>query len=401
MRIGIIKETKVPEDNRVTFTPEQVVNINQKYNCQIFIQKSNSRAIEDNEYEKVGIKLIDDLSNCDILFGIKEVDIHSLIPNKHYFFFGHIAKLQKHNKSLLQKMMKLGITFTDYEYLVNENNKRVVSFGWWAGAVGVYNTIRAWGLRHKSFNLEKPHIDTTLEGMISDLQKIKMPVMKIIVTGKGQASQGAQHVLDHMGIKPIDALSFLDNELELPSYAVLCLEEIVVPKNKNNSFNRHDFKLNPQNYESNFMSYATKADMLISCHYWGDDDPIYLNYEDLKNPKLKIKVVGDVTCDIMGSIKSTIRPSTHAEPFYDYNKKTEKEELPFTSESNITVMAVDALPNALPTDTSKSFGEQLIDAILPDLFSDEHSTLIENATILIDGKITEKFSYLNDFILQD
>ena len=294
-------------------------------------------------------------------------------------------------------MIELGITFTDYEYLVDENNHRVVAFGWWAGAVGVYNTIRGWGLKYKSFNLEKPHRGTTLDKMIYDLNNIKLPAIKIIVTGKGRVSKGAQYVLDRIGIERVDANDFISNETYNASYTLLCLEELVKHKNNECDFNRGDFKNNPQNYESNFMTYATKCDMLITCHFWGENDPIYLDYEDLKRSDLRIKVIGDVTCDIKGSIKSTIRSSTHAIPFYDYNKKTQKEEAPFNSESNITVMAVDTLPNALPTDTSKSFGEQLIKNIIPLIKEGINSPMIDRATILKNGVITEKYNYLIEF----
>lgn len=397
MKIGIIKETKTPPDSRVAFTPEQLVHIKEKFNCEVIVQKSNIRAIPDDEYAKAGVKLADNVADCDYLFGIKEVALDALIPNKHYFFFGHIAKLQEYNKPLLKKMMELGITFTDYEYLVDEKQQRLVAFGWWAGAVGVYNTFRAWGLRHNTFSLPKPHLGTTLSHIIEDLKNIELPKIKILVTGNGRVSQGAQFVLNNTGVKKISKSAFLNEDSTQACYTVADVDTLVKNKTNSSDFDFEHFKNNPDLYESDFMKFAIKTDMLLSCHFWGAGNPVYLSKTDLQQPDRKIKVIGDVTCDIMGSIHSTLRASTHDEPFYDFNPVTGKEEKPFSKDKNITVMAVDTLPNALPTDTSKAFGEQLIESIIPELFKSSESAILKNATILKQGKITDKFAYLKSF----
>ena len=185
MKIGIIRETKIPTDNRVAFTPIQIKNIQNKYkDISFVIQKSDIRAYHDYEYEELGLEVKEDVSDSDILFGIKEAKINTLIPNKHYFFFGHIAKMQTYNKPLIKKMMELGITFTDYEYLVDENNHRLCAFGWWAGAVGTYNTLRAFGLRNKIFELPIPGLKFTLKDLIDYAAANKDYSCKIVVSGK-------------------------------------------------------------------------------------------------------------------------------------------------------------------------------------------------------------------------
>lgn len=177
MKIGIIRETKIPEDNRVALSPEQVKMLSGKYpNDRIVVQSSEIRAFTDDEYRKEGVEVVDNIDDCDVLFGIKEVKIETLIPNKHYFFFGHIAKFQEYNKPLCKTLLAKNVTFSDYEYLVDENNQRVCAFGWWAGVVGVYYTLRGLGLRlrEKLYNLPKPDRKFTLDQLLENLKILRV-----------------------------------------------------------------------------------------------------------------------------------------------------------------------------------------------------------------------------------
>lgn len=402
MKIGIIKETKIPVDNRVAFSPQQLHMLKSKYpDVEFVVQSSDIRAYPDDKYKELGVEVRDDISDCDILLGIKETDINTLIPNKHYLFFGHIAKMQPYNRPLIQKMIELGITFTDYEYLVDDNNHRLTAFGWWAGVVGAYNTLRAYGLKHSLFNLPAPDLKFTLDKLIKQTSSHTDYSCKIVVSGKGRTSEGVQYVLDKSGYKKISNEEFLkDNNSNERVYTVASLETLVKRSDTSESaFDREHFRNNPKLYESDFMKYAQKADIYVPCHFWGQNDPVYLSVKDLRNKDLQISVVGDVTCDIKGSVMTTIRPSTHDNPFYDYNPITEKEEATFSSDKNITVMAVDTLPNALSLDTSAFFGERIIEYVLDDLIKLHHqdSDIIDRATILKDGELTDRFSYLADY----
>ncbi|MDR1458889.1 MAG: NAD(P)-dependent oxidoreductase [Bacteroidales bacterium] len=405
MNIGIIKETKNPKDNRVALTPKQIQLLQRRFpQVRFIVQPSEVRVFSNKDYEDVEVTVSNDLRECDVLFGIKEANINTLLPCKHYFFFGHIAKMQSYNRPLIRKMMELNITFTDYEYLVDDNNIRLCAFGWWAGVVGVYNTLRAYGIRYKMFELPKPDKTLTLEYMISEARKHNYLSLKIIITGNGRVSQGAQYFLDSMGIKKVSLCRFLDSNEDdgNPCYIVLRLSELVYPIGNGKIFDRKDFKMNPTQYKSSFLPYARVADVFISCHFWQPDNPVYLSKSDWKDKSIKIKVIGDVTCDIEGSIESTIRSSTHDEPFYDYNPDTEQEEPAFSSDKNITVMAVDTLPNALAKDTSNYFGEALIKYVFEDILSKntDKTALIQRATILENGKLTDKYSYLSDYALK-
>lgn len=398
MKIGIIKETKRPVDNRVALAPEQVAKLQKEFpNSEFCVQTSDIRAYNDDEYRKLGVKVVDNVNDCDILFGIKEASIESLIPNKHYFFFGHIAKMQEYNRPLLHEMIRKNITFSDYEYLVDDKNQRVCAFGWWAGVVGVYYTLRGYGLRTGKFSLPKPDLKFTLETLLRCLKDVELPAIKVLVSGNGRVSHGAQYVLENIKSRKLSQEEFLntDNVEEL-TYCAVDVDGLVKRKDEK-EFSFDDFTKNPQDYESNFMKWAKTSDLFISAHFWAPEAPVYLSEEDLKNNDLRIKMIGDVTCDIMGSIKSTIRSSTHADPYYDYNPITQKEEPAFSSDSNITVMAVDTCPNALALDTSAYFGEMLIKHVFVPMLKNEKSSVIERSTILEEGKLTERFSYLKEF----
>ena len=400
MKIGLLKETKTPVDNRVALTPAQVAKLNKEYpDSEIVVQSSDIRAFSDEEYRKEGVKVVEDVSDCDVLFGIKEAKISTLLPNKHYVFFGHIAKMQEYNRPLLQAFLQKDITFTDYEYLVDDHNIRLCAFGWWAGVVGVYYTLRGYGLKTRTFELPKPDIKFTLDQLVKNLQEIDLPKVKLLVTGAGRVSQGAQYVLEKIGAIRIDKEEYLSDVVVNNLTYTVADADLLVRRKDGGSFTWDDFITNPQEYESDFMRWAKYTNVLICAHFWAPNAPVYLSAEDLRSSDNRIRMIGDVTCDIMGSVKSTIRPATHAEPYYDYNPMTEKEDPLFANKDNITVEAVDTCPNALPMNASEYFGNMLIPNVFKSLLEGqgEKSKVIARATIVKDGHLTDHFSYLKDF----
>ena len=398
MKIALIRETKLPEDNRVALTPEQVSQLQTAYPQHEFkVQSSDIRAYSDDEYRKAGVCVVDDVSDCDVFLGIKEARTDTLIPNKHYFFFGHIAKLQEYNRPLLQAMIQKKLTFSDYEYLVDDRDQRVCAFGWWAGVVGVYYTLKGYGLRNGLYELPKPGRGFSLEQLVDALRRVQLPSKKILVSGTGRVSHGVQYTLERIGAKRLTSEEFLSEEkIEGFSYVVTSLEDMV-RRTDGRPFDREEFSRHPEEYCSDFMRWAKTTDILVSAHYWGPKDPVYLTAEELRSKEMNIRMIGDITCDIKGSIMSTIRSSTHDEPFYDYNPFTEQEEPAFSSERNISVMAVDTCPNALALDTSAYFGEMLIKHVLTSLLSNSYSDIIDRATIVRNGNLTERYSYLKSF----
>lgn len=400
MRIGLIRETKIPEDNRVALSPAQVAKLNQEFpSSEIIVQSSEIRAYTDNEYRDAGVQVVEDVSDCDVLFGIKEAQIDTLIPDKHYFFFAHIAKMQAYNRPLLQAMLAKNLTFSDYEYLVDKNGERVCAFGWWAGVVGVYYTLRGYGLKLGRNALPKPDRKFTLAQMRTILATAQLPKVKILITGNGRVAQGATYVMRECRAQELTYEQFMSDEpVDTLSFYRASVNELVKRKD-GKLFDRNDFRNNPDAYESDFIKFAKHTDIYIPCHFWDPKAPVYLGQEDFQKYNLPIKMIGDITCDICGSIKSTIRPATHAEPYYDFNPITYKEEAPFSTSHNITVMAVDTCPNALAIDASEYFGDMLTEYVFKPLLRGEGdvSDVITKATIVCNGKLTERFAYLSDF----
>ena len=402
MKIGLLKETKTPVDNRVALIPAQIKELSEKYpDIEFKVQSSDIRAYSDDEYLKEGIEVSDNVDDCDLLLGIKEADISTIIPGKHYIFFGHIAKKQAYNKPLFKKLLDLNTTFSDYEYLVGDDGIRLVAFGWYAGVVGVYYTLMGWGLRTKTFELTRPHMHFSIEEIIHNIKEANISGVKIVLTGSGRVSHGAQHILKEIGALELSPEEFLNiDQPEGIAYCVLPIDELVAPDDPNKEFELNDFINNPKEYHATFSRYTRSADIMLSCHFWTNNQPVYLDREDSKRSDFRIKMIGDITCDIKGSIKSTLRPSTHSAPFYDYNPFTDSEEPAFSTDRNITVMAVDTCPNALPRVTSQYFGEQLTKHVLIDLLNAEsdRSKILDRATIIRDGRLTAEFEYLNDYV---
>ena len=383
LKIGILRETKVPVDNRTPLLPEQADYCQREYGVKIVVKSSGIRCACDDDYRAFGIDVVNDVSDCDVLMGVKEVKIDNLIPNKHYMFFSHIAKMQPYNRDLLDAVITKKITLTDYEYL-KENGKRIVAFGYYAGAVGVYNTIRLYGLKTGKFLMEPPKEWYSLPALYGNIRMMlpKLKGVRIAVTGDGRAAHGAMDMLDNSGIHS-------DGDC---SYKQLVTEDLVT---NGQSYDRKHFHEKPSEYTSRFAEYISDFDILVSCHYWDERFPKYFTRDLMLKRDNRIKVVGDVTCDIDGSMECTIRPSTHAEPFYDYSPVLGKEVPLFEDSNSISVMAVDTLPNALPVESSRSFGEMVMQRVIPSLLSD--GKIIRNATLVDNGTITKQFEYLKDF----
>lgn len=402
MKIALIKETKDPVDNRVALSPKQVADLNKKYpQHQIVVQSSDIRAFSDDEYREQGVNVVNAVSDCDILFGIKEAKIESLIPDKQYFFFGHFAKMQEYNKPLLQALIRNRITFCDYEYLVDNANKRVCAFGWWAGVVGVYYTLRGYGIKFHLYDLPKPDHRFTLQQLLNSLKSIELPPVRLLVTGAGRVSHGAQYVLDAIGAKELDEISYLaGRKVNTLTYCIAKHERMVKRKDEK-PYSRVDFYQNMRDYKSDFLRWARVTDVLICGHYWDSKAPVYLTEEDFRRKDIHLQMIGDITCDIKGSIKSTVRSSTHDAPFYDYNPITELEEPAFSSCKNISVMAVDTCPNALAMDTSEYFGDMLVQHVFEPILTGDSSDVINRSMILKEGVITTRFEYLTEFAWKD
>ncbi|MFP4046259.1 MAG: NAD(P)-dependent oxidoreductase [Bacteroidales bacterium] len=397
IKVGILRETKNPPDRRVPLTPAQCLTFSERFSdAELYIQPSDIRGFTDDEYRYLELNMKEDLSDCDILLGIKEVDYNTLIPGKTYLYFAHVGKKQPHNQSMMQEIVKKRITLIDYEYLTDYNGKRIIAFGRWAGMVGAYNGLRARGIRMNSFELKPAHQCHDMEEMFAGLKKVRLKPKKILITGGGRVAMGAMETLRALNIKEVTPEEFLENNYNEPVVCRLDPEHYVRHK-RGLKFDLQHFFAHPEEYESTFKPYQKVTDLYIACHYWDPKSPHFITKEDMKEPDFRISVIADVSCDVDGPIASTLRASTIAAPFYDYNPVTEQEEPPFSDEKNITVMAVDNLPGELPRDASHEFGETLLDEVFPYLLGNDDKGIIERGTITKNGKLTERYKYLEDY----
>lgn len=397
IKIGLIQEGKIPVDKRVPLTPNQAVELQKKFEVKVVAQSSRIRCFSDEDYTTVGIEVVEDISDCDILLGVKEVPLNELVENKTYFFFSHTTKEQPYNQNLLKTIIDKKIRLIDYEGLTDNKGARVVAFGRYAGIVGAYNGIMTYGKRFNLFNLRPANECYDLEDLKSEYSKVKLPPIKIILTGRGRVSKGAEEVLEGMGINKISPSAFLTEQFDQPVYAQIHSDEYNKTKD-GSTFDIKKFHSTPTEFEGDFLKYTKEADILIAGAFWDPNAPVLFTKEEATKPEFKIKVIADITCDIEGSIPSTLRPSTIDDPIYDYSAKQGTEQLALSNEDNITVMAVDNLPCELPINASNDFGRQLIDNVLPHLFTGDKEDVIKRATITENGKLTEKYSYLQNFL---
>jgi len=398
LKVGVLRETKNPPDKRVPVTPSQVVKLTERFpNVDVYVQPSDIRCYNDEEYQYLDLDMKEDLSDCDILLGVKEVDPQTLIAGKAYMFFAHVAKKQSYNRSLLQEVIKKKVRLIDYEYLTDSNEQRIVAFGRWAGIVGAYNGLRARGIRTDNFNLKPAHQCKDMDEMYAGLKKIKLETKKILVTGGGRVAKGAMGTLRQLNIKEVTPDEFLNKEFDEPVLCRIDPEHYVAHKD-GMKFDLHHFYKHPEEYESIFKPFTKVTDVFIACHFWDPKSPVFISKDDYLDPDFKITVIADVSCDVGGPIASTIKASTIADPFFGYNPKTGEAEPPFVSPENITVMSVDNLPGELPRNASSDFGTNLLEKVYPSLFGNDDSGIIERATITKNGKLTEPYAYLKDYL---
>ena len=397
MKFGIIRERKNPPDRRVVLSPNACQKVAKAYPmAELIVEPSPIRAYADDAYVQVGITVADKMERCDVLLGVKEVPIDALIPNKKYFFFSHTIKKQPYNRDLLQAILEKQIELYDHEVITNAQGQRVVAFGRYAGIVGAYNGFLAYGLKYGIFQLPKANDLPDQQALIDELKKIKLPNIKVLLTGRGRVGNGSREMLDGMGMRRVTVAEYLGEDFNEPVYCQIDAGEYNKRKDGVRG-NKANFFAHPEEYKSNFFRFAKVTDFYIAGHFYGQGAPYLFTREDAKQPDFKIRVVADVSCDIDGPVASTIRPSTIADPIYGYDPKSESE-TDFKITNAIAVMAVDNLPCELPRDASEGFGEAFIKNVIPAFFNGDKDGVLQRARMTQNGKLTERYAYLQDYV---
>ncbi len=397
MKFGIIRERKNPPDRRVVLSPRACQTVLNNYEeADIMVESSDIRVFGNQEYKEAGVPVSDEMEDCDVLLGVKEVPVEALIPNKKYFFFSHTIKKQPYNRELLQAILKNNIELFDHEVITDPNGIRLVAFGRYAGIVGAYNGIRAYGLKSGAYQLPTATELKDREDLIKHLKQVQLPSIKVLLTGKGRVGNGAKEMLDGMGLKEVSVEEYLNTKFD---EAVCCQIDVLDYNRRKDGklLGETDFFQHAEEYESTFMRFAAVTDLYMAGHFYGDGAPYLFTREDAKRPEFKIDLVADISCDVDGPVASTIRASTIEEPVYGYDPKKEAE-VAFEDPNAIGVMAVDNLPAELPRDSSSGFGEAFVRHVIPAFFNGDKDGILERARMTKDGKLTPAYSYLQDYV---
>ncbi|MFC4870623.1 NAD(P)-dependent oxidoreductase [Negadavirga shengliensis] len=398
MKIGLIREEKLPPDKRVAFSPRQLFQLQEYYENRVSfkVEPSPIRCYSDEEYEAKGIEVTEDVSDCEVLMGIKEVPTEKLIPDKTYFFFSHTVKGQVYNRKILQEVLKKNIRLIDYEMLHLTDGRRAAGFGRWAGIVGGYNSLWAYGKKSGLYSLRRAFQCRDSAELFEELKKVELPPIKLVITGDGKVATGVLEILEALKIRRTLPEDYLQRYFEESVYTQLGVEEYN-QRRTDGGFNKGEFFRHPERYEGCFLPYAEVSDILIAAAYWDPKAPRLFQMEDISNPDFCLSVISDITCDINGSVPTTIRPSTIHDPVYDIDRESFSELPAFGRQNSISVVAIDNLPCELPRDASEDFGRQLSESVIPELLKGD-AEMIENATIADNGLLKPAFQYLADYV---
>jgi len=395
LTIGLIREGKMPADNRVALTPAQCKWLHKNFPAiRVIAQHSDKRCFTDKEFSMAGVEVKEDISECDVLMGIKEVPIEALISGKTYLFFSHTKKAQEHNRALFKAIIKNKITLIDYECLTHDDGQRILGFGFFAGIVGAHNGMMAYGKRTGLFNLNRVYQQKDYRNLIHTYFGLKLPKLKIAVTGSGRVAHGVLEIMNLMGIHEVEPFEYLHKAFDYPVYVDLKGRDLYARKD-DGTYNRDDFHIHPNEYKCNFAPFAKQTDILMNGIYWDKNVLPLFTVEEFQSENFCIKTIADITNDYKGSVPVNIGDSNIEDPVYGVDIKTLTKTAPYLSGS-VDIMAVGNLPNELPRDASRYFGEQLIKFVLED-FLKGGSPVLDRATIVNEGKITEGYAYLKEY----
>jgi len=430
--IGIRVEDKYLMEKRVAITPEHLKKIKEENETfKFLVSPSEKRIFSDDEFKNAGAELNSDLSNCNTIFGVKEMPIDFFENEKTYVFFSHVIKGQDYNMPVLKEMMNKKINLIDYEKIADEDGKRLIFFGRYAGLAGMINSLWTLGLRLKSFGIETPFLKIEQSHKYKSLEEAKIAV-KVVgdeikenglpisltpfvagFTGYGNVSNGAQEIYDLLPVKEISVEEFMNDKFDSNNnkilYKVIFKEKDLSRRVDGAEFELNNYYNNPRLYESKFEQYLPKLSLLMNCMYWTDEYPTIVTKEYLKNnyetEKSKLLVIGDITCDINGSIECTEIGTLIEDPIFVYNHKENSFKSGYEGEG-IQIMSVDILPSELPKEASETFSNALLPFVKDIVEADYDVTFedlklpleIKKALILHKGKLTKGFKYLQEYL---
>lgn len=397
MKIGILRESKKGE-SRTPLTPTQAAFLRKELDIDIVVQTSPSRCYHDREYQDAGVPVVSMMEDCDIIMAVKEVPPESLLPGRIYMMFSHTIKMQSRNRPLLVAALEKKVKLIDYELLTNTHGQRLIAFGHFAGVVGAHNAMWTYGKRTGTFELPRMYEIKEYSKAISVYNQTEFPPLKIVLTGTGRVGTGALLTLQDMGIAQVDPAQYLQRNFDVPVFTQLLPHHYAKHKD-GDIFDKSIFYNDPGQFESSFLPYAHDSDIMINGIYYVQESPAFFTPEDMQDPRFKIQVIADISCDLapLGAVPSTFYATTIKDPVYGYIPQSGTVGPPFTP-GYIDMMTIDNLPNEIPREASKAFGKQFIKRIMGELIKTEPSDMIEHATIAEDGKLRPAYQYLQKWV---
>ncbi|GAB4432293.1 MAG: NAD(P)-dependent oxidoreductase [Anaerolineae bacterium] len=432
--IGIRREDKNKWERRVPLTPDHVAQLVEQNGLSVIAQKSPVRVFDDSDYAQAGAVVQEDLGPADVIFAVKEIPLPLLQPNKTYLFFSHTIKGQAYNMPLLQKLLDLNCQLIDYERIVDDQNRRLIFFGRHAGLAGMVDTLHTLGQRLAREGYTTPLAEVKLTYQYGDLPSAQQAVRSIGrriaeeglpeplaplvvgVAGYGNVSRGAQEILDLLPTRTVSpaellSLSRQDDVQRNVIYKVVFKEQDTVePASEGKPFDLQEFFSHPERYRSRFEQYLPHLSVLVNCIYWDTPYPRLLTraqaaqlFAGGASPKLK--VIGDISCDIEGGVEITLKPTSPDEPAFVWDPATDTA-IDGVAGRGPVVMAIDNLPCELPVEASASFGDALlpfVPALAAANFTADFDSValppeLKRATIIYQGKLTPSYEYLVQFL---
>ncbi|HTE34732.1 MAG TPA: NAD(P)-dependent oxidoreductase [Chryseolinea sp.] len=399
LTIALIRESKVPADRRVAFTPAQCKWIHSKYpNLRIVVESSPNRCYTDREYSIAGVEVKQDVRDSDIFMGIKEVEINRLNEGKTYLCFSHTKKKQGYNRDMFRTILSKKITLIDYECMEHADGQRILGFGFFAGIVGAHNGMMAFGKRTGAYTMGRVYEQKNFRELIHNYFGLKLPPLKIAITGSGRVAHGILEIMNLLEVVEVDPDEYLERGFAYPVFTQLKGADLYQPR-KGGPYHRDHFHNHPEEFSCLFHPYTKVTDILMNGVYWDDHVPRLFENSELRAPSFSIQTIADITDDKNGSVPCNLGDSSIDHPVYGVDKISVVKTAPYLPFS-VDVMAVGNLPNELPRDASRYFGEQLIKHVLQDLVG-KGSDVITRATMINKGKLTSPFEYLREYGVEE
>jgi len=431
-RIGLRREDMYAWERRTPLVPEDLRRLAEEEGLEIVVQSSDKRAFGDQEYREAGLPVSDTLAECPVIVGLKEVPAHVFEDEKVYVYFSHTIKGQSANMPLLRTALQRRCTILDYERIVDENNRRLIFFGNYAGLAGMIDTLWTLGRRLLWEGIETPLAAIEQASHYADLDEAKEAVravgrqiaakglpdgldpLVIGIAGYGNVSKGAQEILDLLPVTTCTPADLLSGTVSAePGRSVVKVvfteEDTVLPVESGHAFDLHEYYEYPERYRAAFSRYLGAMHALVNCIYWEPKYPRLVTRADIRGlydgDQPTLRVIGDISCDVEGGVEVTVKATEPDDPVYVYDVAT-GDPLSGVKGQGPVVMAVDILPSELPREASTYFSG-ILRAYVPAIAAADYTVSfdaldlppeLKRAVIAYRGSLTPGYEGLAEYL---